>query len=290
MSEPQKSKSELKHVIDLYLSKASPEPVSSSSAPKKNNSKSQVVSFLVPFDEQLSFILNSAVASHLSQYAESCYLATNFPSENERVLLESSSLFSKRDYFSLAENKSSVTISPNFYWVSCSNQKNISEPNSLDSEENSSDLVSNSLIVTDLFKNFNLGCETMVRVLDHVVLMIKPEVEDLKNAYKIIKACQYINRDLDVSLIFNTSISNQLVENIFSHFSDIVSQHLAYPIRCLGNFHLDIAGGKFPEKELKQINWDSIVYPKIPKTDSGSVGSLEQIRFLRNLKNVLGDN
>lgn len=276
MSEAQqKSKSDLKDVLGVFLSKS--QESSSTELISKNPEipDTQVISFCSPFNDEETFALNLLFPSVLSRDFKYRYLATNPPSVEDLVL-------ASRFYGSQKNPLSKKELADKYYWIHWSDRKMFEDASSISASE-ANHMPAGSLVVLDLLRSNLSGFEQTIRVLDQLILVVRPTIEDLKNAYKIIKSCYYINRQLETSIIFNSHMNQSEVEKVFSKFADIVSQFLVLPIRCWGAIPVDINSGAFREQIPIYLNLDVIAMGR-PGKYKTKPASLERIRFLQKLK------
>jgi len=287
MSETQKFKRELKDVVGVFLSKShvkEPNPLDSSRL-SAHISEPQVISFLAPFSEEKTFALNLLFSTCLSRFFKFCYFASNQLALEEinfamRVLGKGKIKNSETE-----EMKMGKELASNCYWVQWQDKKffdDVSISGSL-GMTSQKDSLAGALVVLDLLRSNVVGFEHTLRVLDQIVLVIHPRIEDLKNAYKIIKTCHYINPQIEIAIIFDVQMAQNEVEEIFARFSGIVSEFLALPIRYLGAAQIDLNLKSFLEKIPTQLSLEALSMPRLNKTKSKSY-SIEHIRFLQKLR------
>ena len=240
MNEAQKSRAELKDVVGVFLSKIPPEENNSLSSQNKNliALDSRVISFVSPFRDEETLALNLTLPLQLTRFFDVCYRVTHTPGPDEVNLI----------------------------------QKLYGLPTEMGSQ------VNRSLIVMDLRHSNAVGLESLLRILDSLVLVIRPNVEDLKNAYKVIKACHYVNPQLETPILFNASMTSAQVESVFARFSEMVSRFLARSVRCLGASSLELGptSAKMPLSDSLHLDALVLAGRKTP--------TLERIRFLNKLK------
>ncbi|MBI4972177.1 MAG: hypothetical protein HZC17_10195 [Candidatus Omnitrophica bacterium] len=272
------SKTELKDVLGVFLSK------SQESSPTELTSKSpeipdtQVISLCSPLSEEETFALNLLFPFCLSSYYKNRYFATNPPTTDDLKI--AGKLLSGKGYSS-----ERMKLSDNYFWLHWPDRK-IFEDSSVGGMADSHILPSGSLVTVDLLRSNISGFEQTIRILDQLILVIRPQIEDLKNAYKIIKSCYYINRQLETVIIFNAHMTQGEVEKVFARFASIVSQFLVLPIRCLGAIPLNLYSENFIEEVPAYLNLDTLMLTRTgkfrPKTSS-----LERIRFLQKLSTIV---
>lgn len=82
-------------------------------------------------------------------------------------------------------------------------------------------------------------------LLDRVVLFVQPQVESLREAYRLIKTFWGLNREIEYFILFRGKDSPQLRQGmLFERFSLIASRFLGISTDWLGNL-------SFPEKDRK---------------------------------------
>ncbi len=289
MSDSQKSNRDLREVVNVFLSKAQPSGIASQERPNKVTKRvePQIISFCAPFDEDETFCLNVYFPSLLSAYFKQRFLVTGFPDTHEQDLVKS--------YFYLPllnpasdspYAKQMLTL--DYHWIFWTDKKQFFDGRSAEDpiDPDKKYFTDSSLIVVDLMRSKIQSIEHMIRILDQLVLVIKPDIEDLKNAYKIIKTCHYINRQIEISILFNADLSESKVENIFSKFTEIVSQFLVIPINCLGALSLPHIGNSVDQKSINQLNLNALLAAKSEKFKTNTV-SLDKIKFLQRVSDCL---
>ncbi len=286
MSEPQKSKNELKQVVDVFLSKASSSgEVSQKKEPTKSLNKSQLVSFVSPFREEETLIFNLLFSSFLSQYYEQTYFVTSQPLSRDIEMVES--LFKNSEYDWVYRNEKKQKLINNFYWLDISEETYPEGSHEIDNQKKQmhSMAMPGSLIALDPFRNENMGIEQLIKVLDKLVLVVQPLAYELESAYKIIKSCQYVNQELEVFIIFDAVMTDDDVEKVFSRFSEIVSQYLVVSLRCIGAVSTKMEKIGISSNAISKLNWDVLFKSQVAKQKI-KVGSLDQIRFLNKLEST----
>ncbi|GEM_PF-3129564 len=283
MSEAQKSKRELKDVVDVFLSKSNSQEIGTIATPTKIPlAETQVITFFSPFNEEETFAFNALFPYRFTGNFTRRFLATNPPDSKSLAFISRFYQLENLSYFHSAGKK--VELSRNFFWIFWPEKRFFEEQSSgLHSEfvpevKNSG----STLITLDLLHSNVTGFDHLIRLLDQMVLVIRPTMEDMKNAYKVIKACYYINRQMETSVIFNAQMTQLEVEKIFSRFSEIVSEFLVLPVRCFGAASLDITSKNIKEQVLSQLNFDSMFLLKGAKPKQKTL-SLERMRFLHKL-------
>jgi len=290
MKENPKAKRDLKEVVNIFISKTS-EELERSPKPKEPShlpSKSLVVSFCTPFQDRETLEWNLIFPSLLLSRFKNCYLATH--PLGTRDMERAKKLMGDYHPHRLRWNSrgEQLELLNNYYWVQWSNP-NYFEPISKETHLSAGDIqnpMAGSLIVLDLFKSNTLGFEHLIQLLDHLVLIVGPGIRDLKNVYKVIKTCSYLNNRIQISLLFKSEWNQAEVETIFARFSGMVSKFLAFPIQCLGSIPMPVGNPTVVKEGLNRLNLESLTLgwgSKSPK----EVFSLEKIRFLQKLSDLV---
>jgi len=291
MNKAQKDKRELKEVVNVFLSKAPPKNAVSIESPLENSKivQSQVISFCSPFRDHESFLLNLVLPPLFSPYFKVSYFATKPLLSKDLELLSAYTQLSLTTGSTVRREKRK-TLQPNFFWVTLPEKKDFDSKIDDDSSSFSKQKLpmSDCLVVLDLNRSTIYDHEHMIQILDHLVLIVRPEIDDMKNAYKIIKACYYVNRQLEISIIFNAEMTQTQVEEVFSKFSDMISHFLALPIRCLGAHFFQLESMNQDFQCPKSLLLDTLVEGSSTKKNI-KMGSLEKIRFLQKLNKFLGE-
>lgn len=291
MNEAQKPKRELKDVVGVFLSKVGSPQESSSKFDLQHPVplETHIISFCSPFNEEETFALNLVFPGYLSQYFESCYLATKAPLPEDFKFVQRFFPFFHDPSLSELAGPKKRELAPHYFWVHWPDRKYFEEPAMQDVKDVLRDAnpLGSSLIVLDLIRSNTNGFEHLIRIIDHLVLIIRPKIEDLKNAYKVMKTCHFVNSQLNTSIIFNAAMSEEEVEEVFAKFSNLVSQFLAIPLRCLGAHPFDITAAEFnTHSPLEHISLDSFFFTKTSKSKTKMV-SVERLRFIQKLKWVV---
>lgn len=292
MSDAQQSKRDLKDVVSVFLSKADSSETASgvtltkvSESPKR--AETQVISFLSPFDEEETFALNILFPLVLESRFKKCFLATALPNAETLTFI--------RRFFcdvplesrvALGEIQS-VPLTENYSWIFWPDRKFFESLPPADTEDLASEEIrqSNELFVLDLIRSNVHGFEHSLKVIDQLVLVLRPKIEDLKNAYKIMKTCQYLNQGLETSIIFNACMKDEEVEKVFSRLTETISQFLMLSVRCLGAVPIETDPENFLERVGTNLNLAALFGTRSLKSKTKPV-SLEQIRFLQRLRSL----
>lgn len=279
MNEAQKIKHELKDVVSVFLSKSGPTETKTDSRTQALQMETQILSFCSPFHEEITFACNAL-------FPASQAVAKKMPERYfiTETLNPSAFRFLNRLYPSLAHEKPKNEMAPGYFWIQ--------QPASFLFEESKN--ISGApiqgtrpvLICLDFVQGNRIGFEPFIKVLDQLVLVLSPSIEDLVNAYKVIKTCYYLNRQIDIFMIFNASMTPHQVEVLFTRFSQIVGEFLALSIRCLGAAKLDLKPETFDRSVFSQMNFDPLFSGNSLKQKQKGY-SLERIKFLQKIKEII---
>ena len=117
--------------------------------------------------------------------------------------------------------------------------------------------------------------EKMIPLLDQMMLFLKPNLENLTEAYKAIKAMSFLNPQLDYFLIVDTFPGDPKSEKMFEKFSNLISSRLHASIQWLGN--IDFSKGVQPV--VSDLSLESLNGKKID-----GINSLEKVALANFIK------
>jgi len=93
----------------------------------------------------------------------------------------------------------------------------------------------------------------LVRILDHFVLFLKPQVESVTETYRKLKRFAALGMAAEVTILFDADDAGGLPARLYELFSEFVSQRLSLSVNYLGTLHLSRGG----EGLRQDIRWES---------------------------------
>lgn len=130
---------------------------------------------------------------------------------------------------------------------------------------------SESQIFLEMSADELLAQPELVRLLDHVVLFLKPQVESVTETYRKLKRLAALGINAEVTVLFDADDAGGLPARLYELFSEFVSQRLSLSVNYLGTLHLSRGG----EGLRQDIRWDSWAAERSRKAES-----IEKMRFL----------
>lgn len=99
-----------------------------------------------------------------------------------------------------------------------------------------------------------LGQPELVRILDHVVLFLKPNVESVTETYRQLKKLAALELRAEVTVLFDANNAGGLPSRLYELFSDFVSRNLSFSINFLGTLHLS-HGAESLQQDICWKSW-----------------------------------
>lgn len=90
--------------------------------------------------------------------------------------------------------------------------------------------------------------QKIIPILDQWILLVKPEMEDLSEAYRMMKASTALNSRIEYFLLFDNISGDEQASRLFEKYGELVSRRLGIHLSWLGS--LQLQNGKGPSARL----------------------------------------
>lgn len=97
----------------------------------------------------------------------------------------------------------------------------------------------------------------LIRLLDHVVLFLKPQIDSVTEAYRQLKRLSAMEMKADVTILFDADDAGGLSSQLYELFSEFTSRRLSFAMNYLGTLHLS-KGGEGLRQDISWKSWDAV--------------------------------
>jgi len=126
--------------------------------------------------------------------------------------------------------------------------------------------------------------EKVIPILDKWIVLVKPSLESISEAYKMMKAAIPLNRHLEFYMLFSGSSRDPRCEMLFERFSELCARRLGIDLMWLGCLDFSQGSGKV----FGDLSLEHLFLKSSTATDSVEKRALEALLITESDRKVVG--